>query len=74
MSTDPKKVEAVKNWPALTNIKQLRGFLGHTEYYQRFVQGYGIISKPSTTLLKKDAFSWREQAQLSFEQLKTLSS
>ena len=29
---DPGKIEAIKQWPILTNVKQLRGFLGLTDY------------------------------------------
>jgi len=46
VSTDPHKIKAILNWPLPCNIKQLRGFLGLTGYYKRFVKGYGIICKP----------------------------
>ena len=67
VSTDPKNVIAMKDWPTPTTIKELRGFLGLTGYYRGFIKDYGLMSKPLTELLKKDAFHWPPQARLAFE-------
>lgn len=63
VSTDPKKVEAVRDWPTPSTIRQLRGFLGPSGNYRRFIRGYGVLSRLLTNLLKKEAFLCNQEAQ-----------
>lgn len=51
VAIDPNKVRSVLNWPTPKNVKGLRGFLGLTGYYRRFI---AWIAKPLTELTKKD--------------------
>jgi hypothetical protein len=68
---DPKKIEAMKDWPHLKTLKSLRGFLGLTGYYRKFVKNYGKIAAPLMTLLKKNSFTWTSAAAQAFQTLKT---
>jgi len=68
---DPEKIHVMTERPILRNLKQLRGFPGLTGFYRKFIHGYASIALPLTNLLKKDSFKWSDEAQTTFEQLKT---
>ena len=70
VKVDPNKIKALREWPILKTLKKLRGFLGLTSYYRKFVKNYGKIATPLMTLLKKESFSWTEEATEAFEKLK----
>jgi hypothetical protein len=58
------------NWLTPHNIKSLRGFLGLTGYYRKFIQDYCSLAAPLTALLRKNAFSWTPAATEAFLHLK----
>ena len=77
--TDPKKVEAVLQWPVPMTVTDVRSFLGLTNYYRRFLKGYAKIARPLTNLIsgenadkKKALVVWTPKCQEAFEQLKKL--
>jgi hypothetical protein len=67
---DPKKIEAMQDWPFPKTLKILHGFLGLTGYYRKFVWNYGKIASPLTSLLKNNSFTWTSTVDHAFQALK----
>ena len=67
----PNKLDCIKHMPAPKDTKEIKQFLGLTGYYRKFVPRFADISRPLTTLMKKDRkFEWTPACQKSFELLK----
>ena len=67
----PNKLDSIKHMPVPNSTKEIKQFLGLTGYYRKFVPRFADISRPLTTLTKKDAkFKWTSACQKSFELLK----
>ena len=61
MSMNPKKIEAVANWPKPKNSTELRSFFCLLGYYCRFVQNFSKIATPLFNLTKKvTSYEWME--------------
>ena len=76
---DPKKIEAVKNWTIPKTVTDVRSFLGFTNHYRRFIQGYVKVAWPLNVLIsgkntnhKKALVKWNPECQSAFDRLKDL--
>jgi hypothetical protein len=56
VSQQASKLEAIKNWPELTDLKSVRAFVSLCSYYRKFLQNFAGLAQPLTDLMKKDAF------------------
>src|SRR5438445_8406189 len=69
MSKD--KLSAITEWKPPTRVKGVRSFLGLANFYRHFIADFATVSKPLTSLTKKDSpFIWGVEQQLAFNTLK----
>ena len=69
---DPEAVEAVLTWKAPKTDTQLMSFLGFANYYREFMKGYADKIYTMQRLMRNKAkkFTWTDEAQVSFENIK----
>ena len=68
---DPKKVEAIKQWPVPQNVKDLQSFLGAVNFLGKFIQGLSSLRVSLQGLIKKDSeYLWTAAHQHAFENIK----
>ncbi|KAL0549575.1 hypothetical protein IC582_014060 [Cucumis melo] len=70
IEVDPEKIRVIKEWPVPTNVREMRGFLGLTGYYRRFIKDYGTMAASLTLLLMTGGYKWNKEAEVAFEKLK----
>ncbi len=71
IKVDKKKIQSIREFPIPKNLRELRGFLGLTSYYKKFIEKFSHVAKLLNTLLKKDIkYNWNEKCQKAFEELK----
>jgi len=71
IKVDSQKVKAILNWLRLTNVTEVRSFLGVAGYYRRFVKDFSKITSVLTNLLKKTAkFECTDKCQKYFQELR----
>jgi hypothetical protein len=71
IEVDPEKIEAIKGWTTPKNVTEGKSFIGLSGYYRRFIAGFSRIAHPITSLQRKGKkFQWKEECEMSFQQLK----
>jgi len=71
VSTDPGKLDLVKDWPQPRDLHEVRSFLGLASYYRRFVPTLAEVAAPLHALMGKNRkFEWTSQCEGAFTKLK----
>ncbi|GBM16923.1 Transposon Ty3-I Gag-Pol polyprotein [Araneus ventricosus] len=71
ITPDNHNLESIKKLQPPKNVKQLQGFLGSVNAYNKFIDSYAKIREPLNQLLKKDKqLHWTAECQKAFELLK----
>ena len=68
---DPRKVQAVQDWPTPTGPRDIRAFLGLAGYYRKFIHRFAARAAPLHHLTKNDVeFKWTASQQTAFDDIK----
>ena len=71
VSTDPRKIEAVRDWPHPRTAKEVRSFLGLCSYYRRFIRGFAGFARPLHKLTEEGReFTWSSDCEDAFTSMK----
>ncbi|XP_076940144.1 uncharacterized protein LOC143609211 [Bidens hawaiensis] len=67
IEVDCAKIDTISRLPPPTNVKAIRGFLGHAGFYRRLIKDFSKITRPMTRLLEKDVpFAFDEECVKAF--------
>jgi len=67
---EQEKIKAVKEWKTPTRVKDIKSFLGFTNFYQRFIHNFSCTARLLNELKGKKEWKWEEEHQKTFEELK----
>ncbi|KAL4387958.1 hypothetical protein GQ457_09G016880 [Hibiscus cannabinus] len=71
MEVDRAKIDVISKLPPPTTVKGICSFLGHAEFYRRFIENFSKITKPLCSLLEQGMqFEFDDVCTKAFEILK----
>lgn len=71
ISMDPKRIDAVSNWPTPKNKRDVQVFTGLCNFFRRFIKGFAEIARPLYALTKATSvWQWGRVQQDAFDSLK----
>ena len=73
ISLDQKRASIIQNFPIPKKLKELRRFIGMSQFCHRFIKDLNLILAPLYNLTKaKVNFTWSRECQIAFEKVKSL--
>jgi hypothetical protein len=71
VAPDPKKIQAIVEFPTPKTPSSMKSFLGLIGYYRKFLPNFSKIARPLNDLLKKNQkWKWETEQEESFQKLK----
>jgi transposase InsO family protein len=68
---DPVKIAGVAEWPTPGSKKEVQSFLGFTNFYRRFIQGFSDLARPLFDLTRNNSdWHWKEAERSAFEAIR----
>ena len=71
LKMDPDKVRVIVEMESLTEVSEVKSFLGHIGYYRQFIKNYAQIALPLDKLTPKgETYIWSLEQETTFTELK----
>jgi hypothetical protein len=65
---DPVKIAGAVEWPTPGSKKEVQSFLGFTNFYRRFIQGFSDLARPLFDLTRNNSdWHWEAAERSTFE-------
>jgi hypothetical protein len=69
---DPVKIAGVAEWPTPDSKKEVQSFLGFTNFYRRFIEGFSHLARPLFNLTRNDSkWCWGESKKSAFAAIRS---
>ena len=68
---NPQKINCIKNFRPLKNVKDIQSFLGLAGYYRKFIKNFSTIARSLTKLTQEETmFDWTSECEKACYDLK----
>jgi hypothetical protein len=68
--SDPKKVQAIADWPRPTTGKEIQRFLGTVNFFRSFIPNCSEVAYPLSAVQYQKTIKWNDALEKSFKSLK----